>query len=244
MEYILSKTDINQKYHKYFTDIGLKNVFLPLEVTGDSETSGWIAKSKHEMNRYANYLVLLRRYEKEPIDDYTCQAIHFNMAACSESIVFNLFNIFALITNTEASFYDTHISDYCAVNSCLEPECLYYLSFDWHKLVQSISNLVYSVDKKLQVCNKLNFTGFKIIDLVTTDTDLHSRDYDMKDFISSKDFFAIHLIQILSASDILFDLLYKGFKRKEELELSGQTMDSYYLKIENFVSLKRVFAEY
>jgi hypothetical protein len=186
-------------YTDYFTEKGPGAIFNPLEKTGNHHLSKWISKSKHALNYYSHFLVLLKRFEKEPVDKYTCQAIHLSLASCSESIVFSLFNIFSLVTKTEAAFYDVHIRDYLAAKHSLSPDELNVLSFNWHQPIQNLNGLVYSADEKFVLHNSKNDLGFQIAYFGNTN--------ESETIIGSVDFFTTHLQCLHSTIGLLCTLL-------------------------------------
>jgi hypothetical protein len=225
----------SKTFNKFLSANGLKNVFHPIESPHNNELNGWIDKSKEELIRFTNFLVLLKKYEREPVDDYTCQAIHFTIASCSESIVFSLFNIFAILTKSDASFYDTHICDYFTARYNLNQYEMEYLSFSWHVPIQKINTLVYSVDEKFLLYNSINDLAFEVVNSVTSKS--------QKDIICSVKYFAVNLLNLLSTIDLLATLLFREIKDNYSLTSLKQQASDNYLRIENISELLNVFGE-
>jgi hypothetical protein len=220
--------------NKYITEKGLKDVFLPLELICNSQAEKWISKSKDELNRFVNLLIILNKYEKETVDYYVCQSIHLSLAACSESIVFSLFNIFALVTRTEASFFDTHIRDYFAGKHYLTEDVLNHLSFDWHEILMTINSLVYSADTKLIINNSKNRMGFQLVSSETGNSDSHDR-------INSIRYFTKHLSDLMFAIDLIATSLHHEINGCESFPTAESNKYIYNLSVEDAKELFELF---
>lgn len=222
----------NETYRKYFDNHGLKNIFIPILEMGDSQTERWISKSMKEINRFANYIRLINKYEKEPIDKLSLSSIHESLASSSISIVFSIFNIFALITGTEASFFDDHIKEYYKSKVKLNTEGQNLLSFEWHTSMLSINSLSYSIDEKLRVYKRDNIIGFKILNNNINEHSEGNIKSNENGMTYSKEFFSIHLLYILSTIDLLASLLSEK-SGKSKSKLNGTIHRNNYIEIEN-----------
>jgi hypothetical protein len=224
----------NETYRKYFDKNGLKNIFLPIQEIANSETQCWIVKSIDEINRFSNYIILINKYEKEPIDNFTLSAIHESLATSSISIAFSIYNIFALITGTEASFFDDHIKDYFKSETKLNSEEMYLLSLKWQTPIHSINSLSYSIDEKLCVYKCDALISFRILNYKETSLDTRKRNGKM---IYSKEFFIIHLFYILSTVDLIASLLSE---KSVKLKLKGTLPRNNYIEIENIIDFMSI----
>jgi len=220
----------NETYRKYFDNNGLKNVFIPLTEIGDSQTERWIYKLQEEFNRYLNYIVLISKYEKVPADHFTLTALHESLSTSSVTIAFCIFSIFALITRTEASFFDDHIKDYFKGKVKLNREEMKLLSFKWHTSIHTINSLSYSCDERLCICNSDNKIGFKILNNITTKSSYNTRKRDEPKITYSTEFFFIHLLMIISTLDLLASLLSDKW---HNMNPDGTQQRNSYLEIEN-----------
>jgi hypothetical protein len=230
----------NETYRKYFDNHGLKNIFKPLLEIGDFKTENWIAKSAEEINRFANYIILINKYEKEPIDNFTITAIHESLTASSVSIAFCIFNIFAIITDTEASFFDDHIKDFFKNKTTLNSEEMNLLSFKWHSYIQSINSLSYSIDEKLSVYKRDSIIGFKILKLNNKELSNKTLESNENGMIHSKFFFSIHLLYLLSTIELIINLL---LEEKCNPRMTVANRKSSYLAIENVPELITIYKE-
>jgi hypothetical protein len=229
----------NETYGRYFDDHGLKNIFMPFMEIDNPQVQRWIVKSRYEINRFSNYVILIDKYEKEPTDKFTLSSIHESLASCSVSIAFSIFNIFALITGTEASFFDDHIKDYFKIKVNLNSEELYLLSFKWHTSIQAINSLGYSNDEKLYVYKCDNTLGFKILNMNDKLSDSTKRS-KINSMIYSKEFFIIHLLYILSTIALITKLI------SMEMNISKVPISnrkSSYLEIENISELMSIYED-
>ncbi|MBK7712806.1 MAG: hypothetical protein IPJ37_19045 [Bacteroidales bacterium] len=228
---------------KYFDDKGLKNVFQLIEQTCNSETLRWIGRAKQELNRYASYLCLITRFEKETIDKNIVRAVYESIASCSTSIVFSLYNIFAILTKTEKTFFDNHIEEYFSGVMKLNHEDSYCLQFRWHEPVEQINSLTFDNDKEAIVCHSGNCLFFKIKNSISHSSLQSTNITDSDDIIFSKDFFSINLLNILAVTDLLAALLSdKKLNKNVRFLLAAPDCNSY-LQIDNIALLKSVLAE-
>jgi hypothetical protein len=232
---------IREGFLYYFTDYNLRNVFLPLEEIADDETHNWIVKSKIGLNRYANYLCLLSRYGKVPADKYTCQAVHEALAGCSSGIVFSLYNIFAILTKTEKTFYDSHIQEYFYEKMNLNPDDINYLTFQWHEPVEKINSLAYSADEELVFYNPGDDLMFRITEIDSVQSAYNARLENSAGFISSEKFFALNLLDLLAAIDLLTELLQKETATKVSMESIEVPSGNSCIRIENSEELISIF---
>jgi hypothetical protein len=221
----------------YFCVEGLENVFHPVEEINNPEVQTWISKSNHELNRYAQYIISLRIFEKEKPDYYTCQAIHECLNKCSVSIVFSLFNIFASITKTKASFFDQSIRDYFLERVKPSIEELYLLSFYWHEPVLSMNSLDYSADEFLKIYFSEVGLGFKVVNSSDGKYTPELEHSDIEETTNSIKFYTFHLLQLLSTIDLVVNLLNPGQVKTS----SSQT--SSFLQIENYHDLYSIYED-
>jgi hypothetical protein len=224
--------DINNCYQKIFNSQGLINVFLPLDEINIPIIQTWISKSNHELNRFAQYILSLHNFEKEKPDYYTCQAIHESLNGCSVSIVFSLFNIFASITKTQASFFDQSIRDYFIERIKLSIEELYLLSFYWHEPVLSINSLGYSNEQYLKIYISKEGIGFKVMNPKDEKYNSELDHSDNEEIANSIKFYTFHLLQLLSTIDLAANLL------NPDIFKSSSTP---YLQIENYQDLYSIY---
>ncbi len=223
--------DISKLYGKNFSTKGLRNVFYPIEYSDNSEIQRWVSKSKYELNRYAQHIIALNTFEKENPAYYTCQAIHESLNSCSVSIVFSLFNIFAILTETKASFFDTSIRDYFMERIKPSFKDSYLLSFYWHESVLSMNSLGYSSDQYLKICFLEDGIGFTVLN--SQDGKNYS-ETENHEITNSKIFYTFHLLQLLSSIDLVSNLLSPAKVKRP----SSQT--SQYLEIENYQSWRTI----
>jgi hypothetical protein len=218
---------------KYLNPKGLINIYLPIDKLNIPIIQAWISKSKYEINRYAQHILSLHNFKKEKSDFYTCQAIHESLNGCSVSIVFALFNIFASITKTQASFFDQSIRDYFAERIKLNSQESYLLSFYWHEPVLAMNSLGYSAEQYLKICFCDNGIAFKVMNPGGgNSSDLeHS---DNEEITNSLQFYSYHLFQLLSAIDLLTNLLYPE---------TTQNQTTSYLPIENYQDLYIIYED-
>jgi hypothetical protein len=230
--------DFNEKCQKYFSNYRLKNVFGSLKKIYNPEVQQWIDKSKHELNRFANYVIILSKVEKSLTDVFTYQALHESLNRCSVGIVFSLFNIFSLITKTRASFFDNSIKNYFNDKIKLSPQELHLLSFDWHEKVHAMDTFNYSNDENFQfylVNGKLGFQIVRKIESIIIKTE----DNEFNALINSVEFYAIHFLYLLSTIDLLSRILQNqvGFTISER----PREPVSKYMHIENINDLLAIY---
>jgi hypothetical protein len=220
----------NETYGRYFDDHGLKNIFMPFMEFENPQVQRWIVKSIYEINRFFNYVILIDKYEKEPTDKFTLSSIHESLASCSVSIAFSIFNIFALLTGTEASFFDDHIKEYFKKKAKIKSEEKNLLSFKWHAAIESINSLSYSIDEKLCVIKRDNLIGFRILNYKINESSFNTRERVEVDMIYSKEFFIKQLLYILSTIDLLSSLFSN---KKNHSILNCTLLNNSYIEIEN-----------
>ncbi len=227
--------DINKCYRKIFNSPGLKNIFHPIEEINNPGAQSWISKSKQDINRFAQYIISLNNFEKEKPDYYTCQAIHESLNGCSVSIVFSLFNIFATLTKTEASFFDQSIRDYFAERKKLTFEELYLLSFYWHEPVLSMNSLGYSAEQYLKIYFSDNGLAFKVMNSRDGINSSDLGNIDNEEITNSLEFYTFHFFQLLSTIDLLANLLNPE---------TTQNQTTFFLPVENYKELYILYRRY
>jgi hypothetical protein len=222
--------------HKNFFFLnGIKNVFLPIEEIDNPHVQPWISKSKHELNRFAQYIISLNTFEKEKPDYYTCQAIHESLYGRSVSIVFSLFNIFASITKTQASFFDQSIRDYFSERVKLSFEQSYLLSFFWHEPVLSMNSLGYSAEQYLKIYFSEDGIGFKVLNLQHAKYNSELEHSPNEEITNSIEFYTFHLLQLLSTINLVANLI------NPEAVKAYQSQASAFLKVENYQELYSIY---
>jgi hypothetical protein len=223
--------DISYAYRKILSAQCVRNVFHPIEEINNPEVEAWISKSKHELNRFAQYVISLHTFEKEKPNYHTCQAIHESMNGCSVSIVFSLFNIFALLTKTRASFFDQSIRDYFMKGQKLTFEESYLLSFFWHEPVLSMNSLGYSADQILKIYSTKDGIGFNVL---TSNENSDLDQPEKEEITDSLKFYTFHLFQLLSTIELVANLLIPG---------TTQSKTTSYLPIENYHVLYNIYED-
>jgi hypothetical protein len=210
-----------------------------MEISND-QTEKWINKSSEQINRFTNYIILISKYEKEPIDKFTLSSIHESLASSSVSIAFSIFNIFALITGTEASFFDDHIKDYFNSKVNLKSEEMNLLSFKWHTSIQSINSLGYSIDETFCVYKVHGIISFKILKMKTNE--LSNRSIKSKENCMnySKEYFLVHFLYLLTTIKLIINLLSR--EKMNSMMLATDRKYSY-LKIENISELMTLYKD-
>jgi hypothetical protein len=231
---IISAYETNNS-QKILSSNGIKNVFYPIEELKSPEVQLWISKSKHELNRFAQFILSLHNFEKEKPNYHTCQALHESLNGCSVSIVFSLFNIFAIITKTKASFFDQSIRDYFMERVRLSFEQSYLLSFLWHEPVLSMNSLGYSSEQYLKTYFVEDGVGFKVLKSRDGRNTSDLERNDNEEIINSLEFYTFHLFQLLSTIDIVANLLNPDiFKTSSSQAIS-------YLHVENYHDLHTIY---
>ena len=232
---------LREAYGGYFDNHGLRNIFMPIIEISDIQTKKWIDKAINEINRFSNFIVLIDKYEKEPIDNYTLTSIHESLAASSVSITFSIFNIFALITGTEASFFDDHIKTFYKGYPKLNHEKMNLLSFKWHTSIQNINSLSYSIDEKLCAYKGDNIIGFNILKVNVKESPYRTKKSKVTGMIiHSKRFFSIHLLHLLSSIELISNLLSEGRYNSKAPITKGKIS---YLEIENLSELMSIYRD-
>ncbi len=219
---------LTKAYRTYFTQRGLKNIFQLLEELNNPIVQPWITKSKHELNRFTQYILCINTFNKTKPGYNTCQAIHESLNNCSVSIVFSLFNIFAAITKTQASFFDQSIRDYFMERVKLKFEESYQLSFYWHEPVLSMNSLGYSAEEYLKIYSYENGISFSVV------TRKDNSELENEEITSSLQFYTFHLFQLLSTIDLVAKLLNPG---------TTQNKTTSFLQIENYHDLYNIYED-
>ncbi len=182
----------------------MTNVFHPIETLNNAIVQPWIFKSRVELNRFTQYIICLNSFEKEIPNYHSCHALHESLNSCSVSIVFSLFNIFALVTKTKACFFDQSIRDYFLERVKLTSKESYLLSFFWHEPVLSMNSLGYSAEEHLKIYTSEVGIGFSVL---TRKANADSDQIENTEVTSSMKFYTFHLVQLLSTIELVASLL-------------------------------------
>lgn len=209
---------------KFFSDDGFEDPFFPIRYSVNSEVDIWILKAEYELKRYISYLLLLDNKQKDDHDSSVCFSLHESLASCSTAIVFSLFNIFSLLTKTEATFFDESISDYFSGKNLTREQSV-LLSFSWHLPVQEINSLVFDPTARLEISKKDSQVVFRV----------SNPDVKKIPFTGSVCFFAGHLTLILNSASLLSLLLSGTY-----IFQSHHRKNSGLIKLENMSELIRI----
>ncbi len=231
--------NLQNAFKDIFCQNALIDIYQPFRKFNKKEIDKWISIAHEETNNIANYLIILDNQEKKLVDEFISISLHESLTKSFEKIRFGIFNIFSIITETEATFYDEHISDYFSASYGLSDDDLYLVSYKWSSSLEFLHSVTYDKDLKIHIKNDMGLFYFRLEGVDVLDLYPIEGLLDKNGYVNSVLFYTINFIYLwLSVKTISMNLV----DRKKDNSVTNHSVN--FVQISKYNDFKFIVDKY